>query len=67
MKSIDLQLFFNDDLGLKSVSIGYNDTGLNDDSELLRKVAVVLLKSLHSNSDDVAVQDLLNELGIKKE
>lgn len=65
MKWIQLSLHLTDDLGIKNVVIDYNDTGLESNSELVRLIAVTLLKSLKLNKDTLAVQDLLNELGIK--
>lgn len=66
MAYIQLGLFFNDKLGLKSVRIDHNDTGLPDDSKLLERVAFTLLKAIRINEDSVKVQDLLNELGIER-
>jgi hypothetical protein len=66
MAYIQLGLFFNDKLGLKSVRIEHNDTGLPDDSKLLERVAFTLLKAIRINEDSVKVQDLLNELGIER-
>ena len=66
MPYIKLGLFFNDELGLKSVRIDHNDTGLPDDSVLLKRVALTLLKAIRINEDSVKVQDLLNELGIER-
>ena len=67
MKHIILDFKFTDDLGLKSTVIDYNDTDLNNDSDLLRMIAFTLLKALHINKDDIVLQDLLNEIGIKRE
>lgn len=66
MKTINLSLILNERLGLKSVTINYNDTDLPSDSELIRKVSITLLKSLSLNKDTIIVQDLLNELGIER-
>lgn len=64
MPTIVLQLDISNDLGVKSVIIDYNDTGLPDDSNLIRKVAITLLKCLDQNEDSIKTADMLNELGI---
>jgi hypothetical protein len=66
MPYIQLGIFLNDRLGITSVRIDHNDTGLNDDSNLIETVALTLLKSLSLNKESVQVQDLLNELGIER-
>lgn len=66
MPYIQIGLSLNPELGLKSVSINFNDTGLPDDSELIKKIAIVLLTAISMNSESVKVQDLLNELGIQR-
>lgn len=66
MKAIELHITLNDQLGITGVIINYNDTGLPSDSNLIKLTAVALLKALRTNADDVAVQDLLNELNIKR-
>lgn len=62
MKLICLWLELTDELGLKSVVIDHNDTGLPSDSELLKKVAWALLKSLHHNHEELTINDLMNEI-----
>lgn len=66
MKLISLDIVLSDELGIKGVTISYNDTGLPNDSKLIEIVAFTLLKSLNLNKESVAVQDLLNELGIER-
>lgn len=66
MYLIQLSFQFNDNLVLKSVEIDYNDTGLENNSGTLKRVAITLLKAIEINKDSVAVQDLLSELGIKR-
>jgi hypothetical protein len=63
---IQVQYVLNEDLGLKSVSIDINTTDLNSDSELIKKLAITVLKALSMNKEDVMVQDLLNDLGIER-
>ena len=41
-----------------------NDTGLPDDSNLIKMVAIALLKSIYTNKESVQLQDMLNELNI---
>lgn len=70
MKYLTLVLCFEEveeDLGLKSVVIDSNDTGLPSDSKLIEKAAFVMLRSIYKNADDLVIQDLLNELNIKRE
>lgn len=66
MKYIQFGIQLTDDLGIKAVVIEYNDTGLDNDSKLIETVAFTLLRSLNLNKESVAVQDLLNELGIER-
>jgi hypothetical protein len=61
---IQIGIFLNEYLGIKKVSIDYNDTGHPSNSELLKAVSVGLLKSIAMNNEDVQVQDLLNEINM---
>ena len=67
MHHIQLGLHLNEKLGLKSVSIDFNSTDLNNDSKLLEILAFTILRGLKINKDSVLVQDLLNELNIETE
>ncbi len=67
MKRVSLTIGLTDDLGIKSVVIDYNDTGLLDDSVLIEKIALTLIKSIYINKEDIYIQDILNELNIKRE
>ena len=67
MHYIQLGLHLNEKLGLKSVSIDFNSTDLNNDSKLLEILAFTILRGLKINKDSVLVQDLLNELNIETE
>jgi len=67
MKAIQLMFIIGDDLGLKSVTFQYNDSGLPDNSTTLKTLSIAVLKSLKMNKDSVIVQDLLNELDIETE
>lgn len=62
-----IQLMFDikADFCLKSVTFEYNDTGLPDNSDTLKNLAIAILKSIKVNQDSIGVQDLLNELNIK--
>lgn len=64
---IQFGIHLNDKLGIQSATIDANTTDLPSNSELIKKVAIGLLKSLHLNKEDVMLQDLLNELDIKRE
>ncbi|MEN6624541.1 MAG: hypothetical protein ABFD50_23715 [Smithella sp.] len=64
MKHIFLSIELSDELGIKSVTLSHNDTGLKSDSELVKMVAYALLKAYTANKEDVMIQDLLNEVGI---
>lgn len=59
---ITLSLNLNSELGLTSVIIGTNTTSLPNDSELLKKVSIAILRALDLNKEDILVQDLLSEL-----
>jgi len=65
MKYINIGFSFTDDLALKHITINHNDTELDSDSELVKKVIMTALKSFHLNKDDVSFQDLLNKNDIK--
>lgn len=64
-KYIQLGIHLNDELGIKAVTFDNNDTGLANDSELLKNVAFAIMKAVAINKESVKVQDLLNELDIK--
>jgi hypothetical protein len=68
MKHIQLSLHLTEEekLGIKSVTINFNDTGLPSDSKLIELIALGLLKSIHMNKDSLELQDLLRECGIVK-
>ena len=65
MKCIRLEIILTDDLGIKSISIDQNETGLPSNSGLIRKVAIAVLQSISLNKESIQVQDMLNELNIK--
>jgi hypothetical protein len=64
MKYIQLGFFLTDELGIKSILIDQNNTGLPNDSKLLENIAFAILKASHINRDSLILQDLLNELDI---
>lgn len=66
MRMVTLSYVLNEDLGLKSISFDYNDTGLEENSGLLRSIAFATIEALVKNDDSVKVQYLLNELGIER-
>lgn len=53
-------------LALKFVTIDHNDTGLQINSELIKKLCNTILKGLESNKESIEMQDMLRELGIHK-
>jgi hypothetical protein len=65
MKIVKLTFELNDELCLKSVVIDWNETGLKNDSKLIRGIAIAIIKSIASDPTGVELQDLYNELGIK--
>lgn len=67
MKHIQISIDLTDELGIKSASVNYNDTGLKSDSELVIKVAYALLQSFSVNKDEVLLQDLLRDVNISVE
>lgn len=64
---IQFGVHLNERLGIKAVTIDHNTTDLPSDSELIKRVAFTLLKSIHLNKEDVMLQDLLNELDISRQ
>lgn len=64
---IQFGIHLNDELGIKAVTIDHNTTDLPSDSQLIKQVAMGLLKSLVRNKEDVTIQDLLNSLDISRE
>lgn len=63
---IQLDFDLTEDLGVRSVGIAYNDTGMPSDSILIKRIAIATLKALSMNSEDVQLQDILNGLNITK-
>lgn len=61
---IQFGVHLNENLGIKAVTIDHNTTRLPSDSQLLKRVAFTLLKSIELNKEDVMLQDLLNDLNI---
>ena len=64
---IQLGVHLTGSLGMKSVTIDCNTTSLPSDSELIKKVAFTMLRALQLNKEDLALQDLLNELDIGRQ
>lgn len=67
MHIIQLTAELSDDLKLKSVTIDINTTELKNDSELVRQISWTILKSLVANKEDIQIQDMLNDLNIKRD
>lgn len=63
---IQIGIHLDDQLGIKKATIDENTTHLPSNSELIYRVAITLIRSLHLNKHDVMIQDLLNELDIAK-
>lgn len=63
---IQLGIHLSEDLGLQSVTIDFNSTELDSDSDLVKRVAITLLKSMILNKEDVQIQDILNKYDISK-
>ena len=63
-KYIDLGFHFTEDLGLKAITFNHNDTHLPDDSKTLELIAIAMLKALHTNKQDMEIQDILNHFNI---
>lgn len=63
-KTLVIQFNFNEDLGLASLQIIHNDTGLDSDSLLIKHLGVCLIKSVNENQESLVLQDLLNATGI---
>lgn len=66
MKLVQLSIGLTDKLGIKQIVFDHNDTGLESNAELLKRIAIALLKGLELNKDDILIQDLLSDLGIRK-
>lgn len=67
MGYIQLSIFLTDDLAIKGVTFDHNDTGFKEDGELLESIASTLIATIKAHKDSIVVQDLLRELGIKRE
>jgi len=65
MKSIQLSLSITEDLTLKGVTISYNDTGLESNSELIKILGAAIVRAIDLNSDECEIQDMLNNNNIK--
>ena len=64
MRRVEMSLEFTEDNGLRSVTIHLNETELETDSKLLKRIAVCILQALKENKDSVEMQDDLHELGV---
>lgn len=65
MKHLIISFEFNEELGLQSLEFIENETNLPNDSKLLKRLAICILKSVELNPEDMSTHDLLVELGIK--
>jgi hypothetical protein len=66
-KYIQLTFIIGEGLKLKSIMFDDNETELPSDSATLKALCTAMLKGLADNESDVAVWDLLNQLGIRPE
>jgi hypothetical protein len=64
---IQITVLLSERLSITCVQIDENTTDLENDSELIKMIAVGLLKSIHANKEDLMIQDLLNSVNIKRE
>ncbi len=64
MKYIQIGFHFDDDLGLRKIQFQHNETELKNDSELIKNLAITMLRSVNLNKNDCLLQDLLNDLDI---
>lgn len=61
---IELRINLNEELGITSVLIMHNDTGLKSDSILISKVSEALIKAVDINKNDCKLQDMLQDFDI---
>jgi len=66
MKWIQLSISLDDELRMKKIIIDINTTDQPSDSKLIKNISIAMLKSIKLNKDDLAIQDLLSELGIER-
>lgn len=66
MKAIQLFISLSDDLGIQSITFSYNDTELPSDWKTLNAVANAILKAIKANKDRIIVDELLDDLNIKR-
>lgn len=64
MPHIELRINLNEELGITSVLIMHNDTGLKSDSNLISKVSEALIKAVDINKNDCKLQDMLQDFDI---
>lgn len=67
MKLVTLTFAINDKNCIKDIVIDINETDLPNDSNLIKTICWTAVKAIHNGKEDIAIQDLLNELGIKKQ
>ena len=65
MKKIVISFEITEDNKLKSTTFEFNDTPMKSDSDTLMKLLFTGLKALSINREDVKIQDMLNDIGIK--
>jgi len=64
MKTIELKLSITEDLTLKQIIVSYNDTGLENDPELLRMIGSTIVRAVDTNREECEIQYMLNKLNI---
>ena len=65
MRTITISFEITEENKLKSTTFEFNNTSMKSDSETLMKLFYTGLKALTINSEDVKIQDMLNDVGIK--
>lgn len=66
MPIIVLSFNVDENFGLRSANIDFNNTDLPNNSKTMRLIAIALLTAISLNKDDLVVQYLLNELDIPR-
>lgn len=67
MRIVTLTFAINDKNCIKDIVIDINETDMPNDSNLIKTICWTAVKAIHNDKEDIAIQDLLNELGIKKQ
>ena len=65
MKIIQITFNLTDELGIKSIVIDQNDTGLPNNTDTIENLAFALYKVIKVNRQDLQIQDILHESKLK--